>query len=286
MREAYWGCSSCGLAIGEIHHFDPEFVDAIEHNPNGMIYLCPTCHTKAHEGIISKSTILRLKSSPWCKVNGYCHESFDLNPDGFNIWIGGNKIIGIDRVISIDNTCVLAIRNSNAKGGPYTLSALFHDNANTEALAIENNVWKAFSGIFKVRTAGKKIAIIKDKNTIVLKLAVKPPNDVVVQLLDMDYNGVRLKADAHQLEVIRPEETKLQTAGCEFSGSLEDCALLKFSSTSPKVTIGAGIQMKAIAENAPSVPDRSIKYIQKQPCPCGSGKKYKHCCFPNYDLMI
>lgn len=27
----------------------------------------------------------------------------------------------------------------------------------------------------------------------------------------------------------------------------------------------------------------SIKISRNAPCPCGSGKKYKRCCFPKYD---
>lgn len=43
-KEAGYGCVICGNIIIEYEHIEPEFKDALEHDPNKMTILCPGCH--------------------------------------------------------------------------------------------------------------------------------------------------------------------------------------------------------------------------------------------------
>ncbi|MEH2485180.1 Abi-alpha family protein [Bradyrhizobium sp. AZCC 2230] len=59
-----FGCVVCGKAIYDYEHFDPEFADATQHDPAGIVLLCISCHGKKTRGFLSKQTIAAARQSP------------------------------------------------------------------------------------------------------------------------------------------------------------------------------------------------------------------------------
>ena len=46
-----FGCVICGSAFYTYEHFDPEFVEAENHDPHGICLLCGTCHRRKTSGL-------------------------------------------------------------------------------------------------------------------------------------------------------------------------------------------------------------------------------------------
>ncbi len=61
-----FGCVICGAALYEYHHFNPAYVDAVEHNPNNIALLCGSHHDKATKGMLSDVTVREASLHPVC----------------------------------------------------------------------------------------------------------------------------------------------------------------------------------------------------------------------------
>jgi hypothetical protein len=69
-----FGCAHCGRALIVYHHFDPPFCDAHEHRSEGIVLLCPNCHTKF--GHLPTQRIREIWQSPRCKKDGFTRDDF------------------------------------------------------------------------------------------------------------------------------------------------------------------------------------------------------------------
>lgn len=56
-RRCGFGCLLCRQAPVQYDHFEPEWVDAKQHDPAGIVLLCPSCHVKRGAGIVSINQI-------------------------------------------------------------------------------------------------------------------------------------------------------------------------------------------------------------------------------------
>jgi 5-methylcytosine-specific restriction endonuclease McrA len=45
-----FGCVVCGLGIVQYEHVEPEFSDAVKHEADKIVLLCPQCHSKVTTG--------------------------------------------------------------------------------------------------------------------------------------------------------------------------------------------------------------------------------------------
>lgn len=77
-KDAGFGCVICGTAICEYEHVDPEWVNAVTHNPKFMTLLCGSCHSKKTRGIIGVDTVKLAMKNPKCKERGYSNDWFDF----------------------------------------------------------------------------------------------------------------------------------------------------------------------------------------------------------------
>ena len=59
-----FGCVICGIGFFDYEHFDPDFAEAKEHNPEGMTLLCMQCNQKRRRGTLSASTVKRHNEFP------------------------------------------------------------------------------------------------------------------------------------------------------------------------------------------------------------------------------
>jgi hypothetical protein len=63
-RRCNFGCIYCGEFLVEYHHFDPEFANAKNHVSAGITLLCPSCHQKVHNALITPDEIREIEASP------------------------------------------------------------------------------------------------------------------------------------------------------------------------------------------------------------------------------
>lgn len=71
-REVNFGCpirhpdgAGCGSPILTFHHFDPPWAGCFEHNPDGMIALCPCHHLQADGGLWTNAQLREFKRHPF-----------------------------------------------------------------------------------------------------------------------------------------------------------------------------------------------------------------------------
>jgi len=281
----YFGCIHCGLAVGVYEHIDPEFHEAIEHDPSKMAFLCDNQNQKKERGFLSKETIWKWKANPWGKTAGHCHDSLDIGTSNFSIWLCGDKVEGIENVISIGENVLLAIRPPEENGAPIRLSAVFHDTNDKKILEIIDNEWTAASDAFDIVCTSGKIGI-RQGGKFVLKIYCFPPNQIVIDTIDMLYKGFRFIGNSNSLEITKPNGDKVTMGGRLFKFTAPNSSLLHFHEDSSGTVIGPNMSMSLLTEKRPHKSITSVKFPQKSECPCGKGKKYKHCCYPKYDYTI
>jgi len=280
-----FGCVACGIAIGQYEHIEPSFSETTEHNPENMTFLCAQCHYKVTEQYVSKETVWEWKKKPWCKQKGHCHESFDIGSKEFYLWVGGAKIKGIRKILTMDDNCVLEIIPPEEDGSPYRLSAIFHDENDNKVLEIVNNEWFAASFAFDIICKRGKVGIKTEKG-FALKLLCFPPKAIVIERVNMLYKGFNIVGDRQLLYVDNPKGGELNIGGRLLTSEKKESSLFTFSSKQKGLQIGGGITFSGLDENMPSLPTYTHKCRRNQECPCGSKKKYKKCCYDKYDYTL
>lgn len=227
-QRAGFGCVICGLALGEYEHFDPPFKDAKSHDPNGITYLCPNCHAKATRGYLSKETIKKADSSPWCVKKGQCHNAFDISSKHTKMLMGGVEFHNCIAFM-VDNEIVLGVLPIRGAGTPYSLFASFADRNGKLALQIINNEWVAASDSWDIELKGGTLKIYSETNESILEITCHPPEGLIVNRVQMNYGGVTVDGTEDHLEVTSPGDSCIYEIGRGFkfegNSSTGSCAL-------------------------------------------------------------
>ena len=158
-KAAGFGCVICGAAIGEYAHIDPPFADAKEHCAEGITFLCVQHHGKETRGLLSRETIRKAMTDPWCHQFDHCHEAFDIDAEDAHVVLGGSRFYKTN-ILSVDNVPLLKILPPVELGAPYRLSGRFYDASGQLCLEIENNHWKARSKSWDIEVVGTSIRIL------------------------------------------------------------------------------------------------------------------------------
>ena len=212
-RRAGFGCVVCGSAFAQYHHFDPKFEDARSHDPNGIVYLCPTHHEEADEGRLSVESVRHFASNPAALQLGFSFGVFDMRCERPVLHVG--KLTGINcrNFFRIDGRPILWINPPETTGGPFLLNADLVDSKGTPILKIVDNEWEAYVGKFDVVTVGKRISIYEKKRGIDLVIRTEPPENFYIDRIDMDINGYRIVCDGQNVTVSPPSRRGSVTSG-------------------------------------------------------------------------
>lgn len=275
-----FGCVVCGRAIYDYEHIDPEFSEAPAHQADGIVLLCISCHGKKTRGFLSKTTILKAKANPKCRQQGFSFEEFDIGTDFPQIVLGALNARNVTTLIEINGNSILSIRPPLFKNLPFRISAHLTDIDGTTVLKIEENEWQSSIESWDVETRGGRIVIRRGPGDIILALRCEPPNRLVIERIEMVYQGTTISGREHDYITITSRSgTKivvhqnLSMDGCEVGIRVAD----------DSVALGCGGRSvfveKAEIMCAPShLLNASGGIRRNSTCPCGSGEKYKHCC--------
>ena len=137
-----FGCVVCGVGIVEYEHVEPEFKNCREHDPNNIVLLCPSCHSRVTRKFWNKDTIKLASKNPKCLQTGFTGDIF-----AFTKWpsivLGGAWISGVAVPISIKNQPLFIFEPPEEAGQPFRVSASFLDSTGVQTLRILRNEWKA-----------------------------------------------------------------------------------------------------------------------------------------------
>ncbi|WP_445663589.1 hypothetical protein [Enterobacter soli] len=214
-----FGCVNCGFGFYDYEHFDPDFSDAKEHNPNGMTLLCSQCNQKRARGRLSAEAVAKANRNPKCLQQGFASEMFDIQREPLEIAFGGLVFYNCQKLIVVNGTPVLSVQPPSEPEAPMLLSGVFCDSQGRETLTINNNEWSVLSGTWDVECVGPKIIIRSEPRKISLVLRMTPPTGIVIEMLDMVFEGVGLRGDADSFMICMDGKKWQKWFGC----SMRDC---------------------------------------------------------------
>jgi hypothetical protein len=96
---------------------------------------------------------------------------------------------------------MLSIQAPENIGEPYRLSGRFADETGDITLAIKENVWAAGADNWDVECVGPRITIKNGPRRVALRLKSEPPHRIVVEQLNMQFEGIALRVEDKRFEV-------------------------------------------------------------------------------------
>ncbi|MFP5500736.1 MAG: HNH endonuclease [Gammaproteobacteria bacterium] len=212
-----FGCVICGLAYYDYEHFDPDFKDAKAHDPNGMTLLCMQCNQKRARGTLSAETVSRANANPKCKSDGFASELFDFGPEPVVVKFAGVTFIDCPILIQVCGIDLLSFSPPKDAGGPVLLSGFLADSSGAITLKIVDNEWYAGDENWDVEVSGPKITIRRGLGDIALQIRVQPPHALIVEKIEMVFEGYFLSGDEKSLRFSRDGKSwnSLQEVGVE-----------------------------------------------------------------------
>lgn len=212
-----FGCVICGLGFYDYEHFDPDFVEATAHNPSGMTLLCSQCNQKRARGRLSAATVAAANANPKCLQQGFSSELFDFGSTPIEVKFAGVTFYDCRYLIVVNDRPVLAVSPPKEPGQPVLLSGLFADAKGKLNLTIKDNVWSVDAGNWDVECVGPRITIRSAHRNISLVLRIEPPTRLVVERLEMQFQGVYFRGDAETLEISLNGNGWTRWNGCSIS---------------------------------------------------------------------
>ncbi len=209
-----FGCVICGSGIVEYEHFDPEFVDAKIHDPEGITLLCPQCHAKVTRGIWSKAKVRDANTTPASLKTGFSREFFDLGNGSPTLQVGGVRLSNCPVPIQVGGRPLFSIKEPEEAGAPFRFSGFFTDSSGKVSLTIKDNEWIAATSNWDVEVSGKSIVIREALGEIHLRLIADPPDGLIVDKLDMSLGGLGFRANGDSLQVLFPGGGASVFTGC------------------------------------------------------------------------
>jgi hypothetical protein len=276
-----FGCVCCGLAIASYEHIDPEFHEARSHDPDKIAYLCEGCHSRVTRGFWSKEKIRKARENPWCIKNGKCKDAFDISSNEIILWLGGNQIVNIPTIISIQDEPLLVIDPPEFFKGPYMISGKFYNETGKLLFEIVKNEWFGESNNWDIECVGSRITIRTNPRKIGLQISCMPPKGLIIEELNMNYKNTKIIGNQYGLEVTGPHNSKIRMNGRRAIGNGRYGTLFSIDNHGG-LHLGPGpFSLETLVGPIPYLGENKRKIGRNVTCPCGSGKKYKKCCLIN-----
>ncbi|MEB0140322.1 MULTISPECIES: hypothetical protein [unclassified Undibacterium] len=213
-----FGCVICGLAFYDYEHFDPDFANATEHNPAGMTLLCSQCNQKRARGRLSAEIVARHNANPKCKQQGYSSELFDFGLEPIRINFAGVSFFNCTHLIVVNGCPILTVTPPADAGQPVRLSGQFTDSKGRLTLKIQDNEFSVGSTNWDVDCIGPRITIRRGLGDISLVLKMNPPNELIIEILEMQSHGVFFRGNSDILEISRDGGRSWNSwSGCSIS---------------------------------------------------------------------
>lgn len=195
-----FGCVICGFSWYDYEHFNPEYKDAKEHNPDGMTLLCMQCNQKKRRGVLSTETVINANKNPKCLQKGYSFEQLDLVSNDLYISIGGTHYINCEKLIQINDIPILSL-NKSEENETLSISGVFYNSKGIKSLIIKENEWQALVDNWDVECIGNKITIRDDLGNISLMIRIEAPLKLIIERINMRYKKILLKGDGSVLKI-------------------------------------------------------------------------------------
>lgn len=199
-RRSKFGCVYCRSAIYQYEHIDPEFNEALSHNPDNICLLCGGCHDRVTRGRLSKQTI-RAVYEEICRSDTTKRpfEEFDINSSELSVSFGSCIFRQTQSLITINGESILSIQPpQNGQSAP-SISGVFYDSAGVECFRITENVWQGPLDCYDITVVGPRVTIRTEADHVALAIEVIPPDGIRINQLNMYKDGCHITMRGDEL---------------------------------------------------------------------------------------
>ena len=177
-----FGCVLCGSVLVEYHHFDPEFVDATAHNPEGITLLCNPHHNET----LKKKTALTADEVREANANPHAKRYGANKISG--MWRNRNPsfVVGwttIRKNIYWGEHILFGVMPPEFPGGAVRITANLWDQNMKLMLSIQNNEWKFSNGYLDIHETGNDLTIKLPDGRIALKIEQYGEGKIIIKEL-------------------------------------------------------------------------------------------------------
>lgn len=158
-KDSGFGCSICGCVLVDYEHIEPEFHQALEHDPDKMTLLCIDCHGRVTRKLISKKAVWEAKANPKALQDGFVHDLLFVNTDEMEIKIGNSTSKNTSIVLTIYGKPIIWFEPPSIEGEPSKLCSIFHDNNGQIISYINRNQFIAYSDNQDVQSKSTKLTV-------------------------------------------------------------------------------------------------------------------------------
>lgn len=205
-----FGCIFCGSAFIEYDHFEPEFSDAVIHDPEHIILLCPHHHalkTKSSLWLDAES-IRKAAAAPAALSVGHSAFPAPATQAHPTVLIGELRCIRAKSILTVDGFSIFSIREPEAQDGPFRLNAFLSNSSGTEMLEIIDNEVRTSTANWDLTLTGATLRIWEASRQTALVLRFEKDR-IVVERLDMVFRGL-------EISVREGQPTRLVRGGVGF----------------------------------------------------------------------
>lgn len=213
-QQCGFGCVVCGSAIYQYEHVDPPFADAKAHEPDKIALLCGKCHDCVTKGLWSKATIKAKRQAPKCLEDGFSFGAFDLGEMWPEVMLGQTHCQETRTILAVYGEKLLDIEPPEASGAPFRLSATFYGETGDLIFTIVQNEWQGPTTNWDIEQSGPRITIRSEPGRIALQIRAEPPGKLVVEKINMLYQGVRILGEENGVNVVLPSGREVLLQQC------------------------------------------------------------------------
>lgn len=211
-KECGFGCACCGKAVVQYHHFDPPFVDAQEHRAEGIILLCPNCHSKF--GDMPVEEMREYRQSPRCRKDGFTRDDFLFRFDKVPRIKLGRVTAMSGQILRYESSVLLGLTRPEEKDGPLRLTCELVDSHNVLMLKILNNELTIGVDHFDVELTKKLLCIRRKHRDVVLQMTTNRLDEVCITHIETAIaGGTILCSPDRGLSVQAPSGGRLSVSG-------------------------------------------------------------------------
>lgn len=215
-KNSGWGCVICGSGIIHYDHVEPEFVDCIDHNPNDITLLCPTCHDKKKRKFLTVATIRRAMQNPKPLQQGFSSELLDVGTQLPNVLFAGNYISSCRFPLLVDGVPFMEIKPPEEPGAPYRISAVFFNLEGQISLQIVDNEWIAFNSNWDIEAKAGKLKVLFAEKMYSLILNVTNENILEIEYIHCIMGNKLINGNRAILSVKNLENGSIHNYGGNF----------------------------------------------------------------------
>jgi hypothetical protein len=211
-----FGCVSCGRGIIQYDHFDPEFVDATEHNASGITLLCGSCHDEKKHNLLSNSQVAALNADPFCLKKGNAFGRFRLTSTSPVVRLGTSEFRECKVILEVAGERVLWFTRPDDPAEGIHLNARFRDEFGKIIFEIRKNEWTIGDEPWDISTSGNGVVIRSRERNYSLILRFLPPETLVIERAKISHRGttVEIRKDGSVVDAFRNSFSGCSATNC------------------------------------------------------------------------